>query len=51
MTEQLSKEMQTYKNFLITDILNFQQHNEFTREALEKIEIRTLERIYDTIGL
>lgn len=51
MKEQLSKEMQTYKDFLINDILRFQQHNEFTREMLEQIEIRTLERIYDTIGL
>lgn len=51
MSETLSKEMRTYKNFLIDGILDFQRENEFTREMLEKAEIRTLERIYDTIGL
>jgi len=51
MTETLTKEMRTYKNFLINGILEFQQNNEFTRDMLEKVEIYKLERIYDTIGL
>ena len=34
-----------YKKFMIEDILKFR--NDFTREELEKKDIRTLERIYD----
>ncbi len=49
--QTLSNEMRTYKNFLIAGILDFQQNNEFTRDMLENTDIRTLERIYDTIGL
>ena len=48
---ELSKEMQTYKKFLIDGILDFQLHNEFTREKLETKTIRELEKIYDHIGL
>lgn len=51
MIETLTKEMRTYKTFLINGILDFQQNNEFTRDELESKTIRTLERIYDTIGL
>ena len=51
MIEKLTKEMRTYKTFLIDGILDFQQNNEFTRDELESKTIRTLERIYDTIGL
>lgn len=38
-----------YKNFLIDDILDFQTHNQFTREVLEKKSVRTLEIIYDNV--
>ena len=49
--QNLSNEMKTYKQFLISGILHFQQNNEFTRDELETKNIHTLERIYDTIGL
>ena len=38
-----------YKEFLIENILDFQTKNQFTREKLQKLTIRTLERIHDTI--
>lgn len=39
-----------YKEFLIENILDFQTKNQFTREKLQKLTIRTLERIHDTIN-
>lgn len=38
-----------YKEFLIESILDFQTKNQFTKEKLQKLTIRTLERIHDTI--
>jgi hypothetical protein len=38
-----------YKEFLINGILEFQTGAQFTKEDLEKKDIRVLERIYDTI--
>lgn len=38
-----------YKNFLITNILEWQTNNQFTKEELSKMTIRTLERIHDNI--
>lgn len=41
--------MSDYKKMLIDGILEFQTHNQFTREALDKKSIRTLEIIYDNV--
>ena len=38
-----------YKEFLITNILEWQTNNQFTKEELSKMTIRTLERIHDNI--
>ena len=38
-----------YKEFLITNILEWQPNNQFTKEELNKMTIRTLERIHDNI--
>ena len=38
-----------YKEFLITNILEWQTNNQFTKEELNKMTIRTLERIHDNI--
>lgn len=41
---------QAYKQMMINDILDFQTRNQFTREMLEKMTIRSLERIYDNVN-
>ena len=38
-----------YRNFLIANILEWQTNNQFTKEELNKMTIRTLERIHDNI--
>lgn len=38
-----------YKEFLINNILEWQINNQFTKEELSKMTIRTLERIHDNI--
>lgn len=38
---------QSYKRMLIDDILDFQGDDGYTRENLQKMSIKTLERIYD----
>ena len=38
-----------YKEFLIINILEWQTNNQFTKEELGKMTIRTLERIHDNI--
>ena len=38
-----------YKEMLISNILEWQTNNQFTREELEKKPIRVLERIHDNI--
>lgn len=38
-----------YKEFLIESILKWQTKNQFTKEELQKLTIRTLERIHDAI--
>ena len=38
-----------YKQFLINGILEFQKNNQFTREQLERMTTRTLERIFDNV--
>lgn len=41
--------MNEYKKILIDGILEFQTHNQFTREALDRKSIRSLEIIYDNV--
>lgn len=41
--------MNEYKKILIDGILEFQTHNQFTRETLDKKSIRSLEIIYDNV--
>lgn len=38
-----------YKEMLISDILEWQTRNQYTREELERKSIRALERIYDNV--
>ena len=38
-----------YKKMLIDGILEYQTKEQFTREELEKMTLRTLERIYDNV--
>ena len=38
-----------YKEFLINNILEWQTNNQFTKEELNKMSIRILERIHDNI--
>ncbi len=38
-----------YREFLIDGILEFQTKSQFSREQLEKMSIKTLEKIYDNI--
>lgn len=40
---------QDYKQFLINNILEWQNHQQFKREDLEKMSIRALEIIHDNI--
>jgi len=40
---------QEYKKFLINNILEWQKNGQFTREQLEEMTIRALERIHDNI--
>ena len=42
-------EMASYKAMLIEDILQFQTRNQYTKEKLQAMGIRALERIYDYI--
>lgn len=37
-----------YKDFLIKDILEWQTNNQFTKDDLKELNIRTLERIHDS---
>lgn len=41
--------MKEYRKMLIEGILEMQTKDQFTREMLEKKNLQTLERIYDTI--
>lgn len=38
-----------YKEMLIKNILEWQTHNQFTKEELERKTIRTLEIIHDNV--
>ena len=41
--------MNTYKENLINNILEWQSNNQFTREELEKKSVRALEIIHDNV--
>ena len=38
-----------YKEMLISNILEWQKNNQFTREELEQKPVRVLERIHDNV--
>lgn len=39
-----------YRKMLIDGILEYQTQGQFTREVLEKMSIRALERVYDNVA-